>query len=170
MKKTNFDFPSISGRPLQKAAVSIVVAATLLLSGCAVHNAAVSSSGAPFYLTYDSKEVISDQSQVATITSTGGLEIDGVVVNSKNFRSANTGFAKKAIVVADVLPGEHSIKIRNANGTPVQMNAITYDFKAGRIYNVAVNLIKVVVEENTSADVAQKIAENRKNNVFEKKK
>jgi uncharacterized protein YceK len=153
---------------LKKVLVSL--AAILLLSGCAVHNAAVSGSGAPFYLVYDSEEVIRDQSQVATITSTNGLEIDGVVVNGKNFRSAHAGGVKGSIVVADILPGTHSVKVLYNNGTPLRMNAITYNFEAGKVYNIAIKIITAVVEENKSADVAQKIAENRRNNVFEKKK
>ncbi|MDR1763931.1 MAG: DUF1566 domain-containing protein [Dysgonamonadaceae bacterium] len=147
------------------------LAATLLLPGCGVHNAAVSSSSAPFFLAYDSEEVIRDQSQVATITSTIGLEIDGFRVSSKNFRSAHTGGLKGSVVVADVLPGVHSIKALNdPSGNPVRMSAITYDFEAGKIYTVGINLVHVFVEENTSPDVARKIAENRKNNEFENAK
>jgi hypothetical protein len=173
MKRTNLNFSAISERLLQKAAASIVVAAMLLLSGCVVHNAAISSSSAPFYLAYDLEEVIRDPSQVATITSTCGLEIDGVVVNSKNMRSANAGsFLKKQIVVADILPGEHKVKITNASdGSTVQMSdAIIYGFQAGQVYDMVVGLSRVSVKENTSEKVAQKIAENRKNNVFDKKK
>jgi hypothetical protein len=49
------------------------------------------------------------------------------------------------------------------------MAPITYNFEAGKIYDIAITFIKVVVKENTSANVAQKIAENRNNAVFEKK-
>jgi hypothetical protein len=150
--------------------LAAIAATMLLLSGCAVHNASVSSSKAPFYLAYDSEEVIRDQSKVATITSTGGLEIDGVEVIPKNMRSANYGGLKKQIVVADLLPGTHTVKItRNPSGGYVQMAPITYNFEAGKIYDIAITFIKVVVKENTSANVAQKIAENRNNAVFEKK-
>ncbi|GHU84557.1 hypothetical protein FACS189415_8020 [Bacteroidia bacterium] len=122
-------------------------------------------------MAYDSEEVIRDQSQVATITSTGGLEIDGVEVNGKNFRSAHTGGIKGNIVVADVLPGTHTVKLlRDPSGGAVRVNPITYNFEAGKVYDVAITLIMMGVKENKSADVIQKIADNRKNNVFEKEK
>ncbi|MDR0507552.1 MAG: hypothetical protein LBH32_12180 [Dysgonamonadaceae bacterium] len=144
---------------------------TVTLSGCAVHNAMVSGSNAPFYLAYDSEEVIRDQSQVATITSTGGLEIDSVEVNSKNFRSANSGWVKGNIVVADVLPGIHSVKLlRDPSGMAVRVNPVTFNFEAGKTYNIAITFMRMFVEENKSADVVKKIAENRRNNVFESKK
>lgn len=144
----------------------------LLLSGCATpHNFVVSGSGTPFYLAYNSEEVIRDQSKVATITSTNGLEIDGVNVEPKNMRSINYSFFKKQIVVADVLPGEHKVKVTADNsGNYIRMEPITYNFEAGRIYNIAIKLVSVFIEENTSQEVAQKIAANRNNAVFEKKK
>ena len=149
---------------------SIAVAAAMLLTGCAVHNAAISGAGAPFYLAYDSEEVIREQAKVATITSTGGLEINGVVVNANNMRASNSSFFKKQIVVADLLPGEYRIRItHDPSGNPVRMGAITYNFEAGRIYDVAIQILKVVVKENTNADVAKKIAENRNKAVFESK-
>jgi hypothetical protein len=170
MKKRNSEFSAMSGKMLQKAAVSILVTAMWLLSGCAVHNAAVSGSGAPFYLAYDSEKVIRNQSGVATITSTGGLEIDGVVVNSKNFRSSHTGGIKGSVVVADILPGTHSVRLLNdPTGTSVRVSPVKYNFEAGKIYNIAIKFVRMVVEENTSADVAQKIAANRNQSVFEKK-
>ncbi|MDR1557102.1 MAG: hypothetical protein LBS88_08745 [Tannerellaceae bacterium] len=49
MKKKNSEFAAMSGKMLQKAAVSILITAMWLLSGCAVHNAAISGSGVPFY-------------------------------------------------------------------------------------------------------------------------
>ncbi|MDR2969378.1 MAG: hypothetical protein LBV32_07220 [Tannerellaceae bacterium] len=151
------------------AGIALVAAMTTVAS-CAIHNAAVSRANAPFYLAYESEEVIRDQSKVATITSTGGLEIDGVVVTPKNMRAANTGFFKKQIVVADVLPGEHKVKITNdPSGNAVTMNAITFHFEAGRVYDIAAGVIQVFVKENTNPKVAAKIAENRHNNVFEKK-
>lgn len=146
------------------------IAAMIVLSGCAVHNAAVSSSNAPFYLAYDSEEVIRDQSKVATITSTNGLEIDGVWVTSKNMRSANANYAKQQIVVADVLPGEHKVRIDASVLGGIQRAAITHNFEAGRIYTMEQITAIVRVKENTSADVAQKIAENRNNAVFKEKK
>ena len=153
------------------AAIVACLAVTVMFSGCAVHNATVSGAGAPFYLAYDLEEIIRDQSKVATITSIVGLEINGVVVSPKTMRSANSSGVKKQIVVADVLPGEYRIRItHDPSGNPVTMPAITFNFEAGRIYEVAIHLIKVVVKENTSADVARKIAENRKNAIFERKK
>jgi hypothetical protein len=173
MKKVNFSIPATIGKLLQKVAESIVVVvvATLLLSGCALHNAIISSSSAPFYLVYDSDEVIRDQSQVATITSTGGLEIDGVVVNSKKFRSAHTSRIKSSVVVADILPGIHSVKVLyNPEGKPISVNPIIYNFEAGKIYDIALGIAYMFVKENTSASVAQKIATNRNKTVFETKK
>lgn len=159
----------MSGKMLRKAAG--VVAAALLLSGSSIHNAAISGSNVPLYLAYDSEEVLRDQSQVATITSTNGLEIDGVVVNSRNMRSTTAKSATKSVVVVDVLPGKHTVRLTNTQSLGVaQVSSVTYDFEAGRIYNVAIKLIKVVVEENTSTDVAQKIAAKRNNAVFEKEK
>ena len=171
MKRTNFNFPAISGKLLQKATGSIVVAAALLLSGCAVHNASVSAEGTPFYLAYDSEEIIRNQSQVATITSTLGLEIDGIEVNSKNMRSTTESKATKSVVVVDVLPGEHQVRLVNTQVQleAVQASPITYNFEAGHIYDVTVMMILVKVYENTSADVAQKIAVKRNNAVFERR-
>jgi len=57
-----------------KLGASIVIVVALLLLGYSPHNLAVSSSGAPFYLAYDSEEIIWDQSKVATITSTNSLK------------------------------------------------------------------------------------------------
>ena len=150
---------------------SIAVAAAMLLTGCAVHNAAISGAGAPFYLAYDSEEVIREQAKVATITSTGGLVINDVVVNANNMRAANSSVMKKQTVVADVFPGEYSIRItHDPSGNPVSMNAITYNFEAGSIYDVAIQIVKVVVKENSSPQVAQKIAARRKTETFEKQK
>jgi hypothetical protein len=176
MRKVNLKIFANSGKKPQKVAGSIIVviAAMLLFSGCAMHNASVSRSNAPFYLAYDSDEVIRDQLQVATITSTVGLKIDSVTVNAKNFRSAHSG-GIFTVVVADVLPGTHSVRIlNNPTGNPVRSNTITYNFEAGQVYNVAIKgfsfgavLVVAVVEPNTSAEVARKIAENRKNAEFE---
>ena len=171
MKKVNLKVSAQSGTVLRKAAGSIAVMAMLLLSGCAIHNAAVSSSSAPFYLAYDSEEVILDQSQVATLTSPCALEIDGVTVNAKNMRSAHTGGFKGTITVADVLPGEHAVKILNdSSGKPVTMDAMIYTFQAGEIYDIVPGLSSVSIRINTTEKVYQKIGENRRNNVFEKKK
>ena len=170
MKKRNLKVFVFCGTMLRKMAGSVVVIATLLLSGCAVHNAAISSSGAPFYLAYNSDDVIRDQSKVATITSTNGLEVDGINVSPKNMRSANSGFSKGSVVVVDVLPGQHTVKVYPPAGTIGTLPTLTYNFEAGKVYNVAIKIIKVAVEENTSADVVQKIATNRNNAVFEGKK
>ena len=156
-------------KKVKKIMGGIAVAAALLITGCAVHNAAVTSSNTPFYLAYDLEEVIRDQSQVATITSTYGLEIDGVSVNSKNMRSTNAGTATKSKVVVDVLPGEHKVKLTNTQSLGVrQVAPIIHKFEAGRIYNVTIKILPIV-EENRSADVAQKIAEKRNSAVFEKR-
>ena len=148
-----------------------IIGFVAILSGCLAHNAAVSGSGAPFYLAYDSDEIIRDQSKVATITSTIGLEINGVEVTPANMRSANASFFKKQIVVADVLPGEYKIKAtHDPSGNPIRMSEpIVYIFEAGRIYDVGIAIIKVFVKENSDTSVAQKIADNRKTAVFEKK-
>ena len=153
------------------AAIVACLAVTTMFSGCAAHNAAVSSAGAPFYLAYDSEEVIRDQAKVATITSTVGLEINGVTVNANNMRSANSSWAKKQIVVADVLPGKYQIRItHDPSGNPVRIVPITYNFEAGRIYDVSIQIIKAIVKENTSSDARRKIAENRNKAVFKSKK
>ena len=168
MKKVNLKVSAQSGTWLRKAAGSIAVAAMLLLSGCAVHNAAVSSSDTPFYLAYDSEEVMREQAQVATLTSTYGMEIDGVVVNSKNMRSTTASNATKSVVVVDVLPGEHKVRLTNTQSLGVsQVKPVTHNFEAGKVYNVTIKIL-LAIEENKSAEVAQKIAENRRNNVFEK--
>jgi len=159
------------GNEMKVYRLSIFIVIALLFSGCVVHNAVVSGSSAPFYLAYDAEEVIRDQSQVATLTSIIGLEIDGVVVNNKNLRSTFSGKLKKQIVVADVMPGTHTIKAtHDPNGAPIDMDAISYDFQAGRIYDVTMNLTFVKVVYNKSANVAQKISARRKTAVFEIKK
>lgn len=147
----------------------IAVAAALLMTGCTI-NSLVTGSNAPFYLAYNSEEVILDQSKVATITSTNGLEIDGVQVTPQNMRSANYSFLKQQIVVADVLPGTYKVKVTADNsGKPIQMEPITYNFEAGRIYRVSIGISRVFVEENNTSDAAQKIAKNRNNAVFKNK-
>ena len=156
-------------KKVKKIMGGIAIATALLITGCSVHNAVVTGANTPFYLAYDSEEVIRDQSQVATITTTYGLEIDGVAVNSKNMRSTTAGTATKSTVVVDVLPGEHKVKLTNLQNLGVrQVAPITHKFEAGRIYNVTVKILPVV-EENRSADVAQKIAEKRNSAVFEKR-
>ena len=172
MKKVILKVSALSGTMLRKAAGSIAVAAMLLLpSGCAIHNAAVSGSGAPFYLAYDSDEPFLDQAQLATLTSPCALEIDGVTVNAKNMRAANTGGFKGTVTVADVLPGTHAVKILNdSSGKPVKMDAMTYTFQAGTIYDIIPGLGNVSIRLNTSEKVYQKIGENRRNNVFKQKK
>jgi len=147
------------------------LATITILSNCGVNNAVISSSGAPFFLAYDSEDVILAPSEVATITSTTGLEIDGVKVDSKNFRSAHTRGFKGSVVVADILPGTHDVKVLNdPGGNPVRMDAITYDFEAGKVYNIIFKFLSIVIEENTSVEVANKIANNRMNNEFAAKK
>ena len=167
----------------RKAAASLVVATMLFLSGCAIgraiQNTAVSSPDALFCLAYDSEEVIRDQSKVATITSTYAMQIDGVHVTPENMRCTN----KNGALVVDVLPGEHKIALTapasHVAGTKAQGGGFygpgillptTQQFESGRIYNAFDMTIWTRVEENTSAEVAQKIAENRNNAVFEKKK
>ena len=165
MEKEQLRVSAFSGKILQKAGLGIAIAGMLILSGCATHNVPVSSAGTPFYLAYDSEEIIRDQSQVATLTSTYGLEIDGVVVNSKNMRSTTTSKTTKSVVVVDVMPGEHKVRLTNTQSLGVRMAPVAYNFEAGRVYNVTVKLLPVI-EVNKSAEVAQKIAENRKNAVF----
>jgi hypothetical protein len=46
-----------------------------------------------------------------------------------------------------------------------QTTPLTYNFEAGRIYNVTIKILPVI-KGNKSADVAQKIAENRNNTAF----
>lgn len=168
MKTSITKNPVGAKKRLQTGAGSLILA-VLLLSGCAVHNAAVSSAGTPFYLAYDSEEVIRDQSQVATLTSTYGLEIDGVKVTGKNMRSTTTSNASKSTVVVDVLPGQHKVRLTNMQSLGVtQATPLNYNFEAGRIYNVTIKILPVI-EENKSAEVAQKIAENRNNAVFQTK-
>ncbi|MDR0749361.1 MAG: hypothetical protein LBF62_07300 [Tannerellaceae bacterium] len=165
MKTSSTKAPVGAGKKAQTGIVSLILA-IMLLSGCAVHNAAVSSTGTPFYLAYDSEEIIRDQSQVATLTSTYGLEIDGVAVNSKNMRSTTTSNATKSTVVVDVQPGEHKVRLTNTQSLGVrQTTPLTHHFEAGRIYNVTIKILPVI-EENKSADVAQKIAKNRNSAAF----
>jgi hypothetical protein len=148
-----------------------LIAAITTVQGCAVHNAMVSGANAPFYLAYDQAEVILDQNRVATITSTGGLEIDGVEVTAKDMRAANIGFLKKQIVVADVLPGEHKVRITHTpDGKFVTAPVISYNFEAGKVYDIALMTNSMFVRENTNPNVAAKIAANRRNNVFESPK
>ena len=99
------------------ATLVIVVAAILMLSGCVstalkLHYSSVTQPTTAFFLAYDSEEIIRDQSNVATITSTGGLEINGVVVNSQNMRSANSNINNKrpSIIVVDVMPGTYKVR------------------------------------------------------------
>ena len=191
---------SVSG----KAARSIVVAIMLFLPGCAaMQNAGVSNVETPFYLAYDSQEVIRDQSKVATIIShtVAGVEaqetkIDGVAVTPEDMRSAaNRPGSLMGTVLVDVLPGEHQVQLilidRSMPPPPVplipktqhfQVQLIgrsmpsaplipkTQHFEAGRIYNANPITLWTHVEENTSTEVAQKIAENRNSAVFENKK
>jgi len=161
------------------AAIVACLAVTTMFSGCAVYNSQISSSSAPFYLAYDTDEIIRDQSKVATITSNLGLEINGVWVTPQNMRSANAGNGNKRVVVADVLPGEYKVRIdpKNIGAQTTSSNIgsgyntpITYNFEAGRIYNLEQITLVVRVKENTSPEVARKIAENRNNAVFESKK
>ena len=167
---------AVKSRKLKRVSVrkitgSIVVATTLLVSGCAIQNAAVSSENAPFYLGYDSEDVIREQAKVATITSSCGLVIDGVVVRPQRLRSANAAGRNSQIVVADVLPGKHEVTITNLpSGEQVNFTAVTFDFEAGRIYDVSSIVFKVVIKENKSKEVARKIAENRNKAVFESPK
>jgi len=179
----------------KKNLITIVASVSLIMFFvCGQVNA---QKGKPLYLAYDSEDVIRDQSQVATITSTCGLIIDGIVVSPKSMRSANTGFLKKQIVNADVLPGVHgvtvthtpsgeSLQTRTTTTTntnektgittttttvaPVQLKPITYNFEAGRIYVVEIHLLTIRIREVTKEKSIAKIAETRNNAVFENKK
>jgi hypothetical protein len=153
----------------------LAVAVAMLLSGCSLgrsmHNSMVSGKNAPFYLGYDDPEVIRDQAQVATITSTTGLIVDGVTASARTMRSANTGFMKRGIAVVDMLPGEHKVKvIVDPTGQPISMEPITHNFEAGVIYNISLMTNRVFIEENPDPKVAAKIAENRRNAEFEDKR
>ena len=154
----------------------MVVAGSLLLSGCSatslnnMYNKQIKSD-MPFFLAYDTEEVILDQAKVATITSFYGLDIDGVEVNDKTKRSANKAgaLANQGKMIVDVLPGEYKVKIVYYGQGRVKMEPITYTFEAGRIYDIVGAVDRVVIYENTDADVAQKIKINRTNAKFEKK-
>lgn len=159
----------------------IVVMVTMFVSSCAstglnMHSKQVTKPDTQFFLSYDSAVIILDQSKIATITSANGLEIDGVEVNPKNMRVANakTGFFQNNMtMIVDMLPGEHSVKILySPNGMKLSMNPIKLKFEAGHIYTIGNSSAftpTANVVENTSADVAKKIVENRNNAVFEKK-
>ena len=151
--------------------LSIFIVIALLLSGCGAHSM-VTAPNTPFYLAYDLEEVILDQSKLSTITSTNGLVIDGVVVSNKNMRSSNASSLKLFTkAVADVLPGEYNVKATHTNeGTAIQMESITYNFEAGRIYRIRVGISRVVVDDITNPEIVRKIALNRNNAVFEQKK
>ena len=150
--------------------LGVVFVLMFLFFGCASHNIPVTKQDAPFYLAYDSEEVIRDQSRVATLTSTYGLEIDGIEVTNKNMRSSYTGTKRPSVTVVDVLPGEYQVRLTQTQHLGVtQKNTITHKFEAGRIYNVTIKILPVV-EENKSEDVARKIAENRNKATFEQRK
>jgi len=161
---------------IRKIAVEMVVVGSLLLSGCAaslnnMYNKQIKADW-PFFLAYDTEEVIRDQSKVATIISFYGLNIDGVEVNHETKRSANakTGrFDNQAKMIVDVLPGEYKVKIVYYGEQRVTMESMAYTFEAGRIYDIMGAVSVATINENTSADVAQKISANRKNSVFGKK-
>lgn len=153
------------GKIPQKIVWCMVIA--IALTGCALQNAMVSGEGAPFYLAYNSEEIFRNQSEVATITSTCGLIIDGVEVNRKNMRSVNRSIT--TIAVADMLPGTHSVTVtNNPDGSPVNIPPITQYFEAGKVYNLTIVISGIIrVKENTSAESLKKIAINRKNAVFD---
>ena len=146
----------------------------VLLSGCD------SDHSPPFFLTYDSEEIIRDQSKVATVLSTVRLEFDGVEVNVPNMRSTYMGKynnKKHFIFIADVLPGEHTVTLLTV--PPV---SIKFYFEAGHIYRTIKTLEKPYFGlQKISLDEVQKgysvkwfggyrnIEEFRKNAVFEKK-
>ena len=139
-------------------ALIIVVAAILMLSSCSaglkMHYSSVTQSTTPFFLAYDSEEIIRDQSKVATITSSSGLEINGVIVNSQNMRSANSNINNRrpSKVVVDVMPGTYNVRVINLNQA-TQVGHITYTFEAGKIYAIGPVLTSVQISENDSDDV-----------------
>ena len=154
---------------LRKTATIFFVVFVLFISSCAsMHDSVISK--APFYLGYDSGEIIRNQSKVATITATNCLEINGVYVSSKNMRAAGSSILTTSIV--DLLPGEYKIKVTCDNsGKPIRMDdPLTYTFKAGHIYDVLIGINQVFIKENTSVGLAQKIAEKRDKAVFKNKK
>jgi len=113
----------------------VIVAIVLLLSGCADKEFTTSST--TFYLAYDSEEVIYNQSKIATITSANSFEVNGVLLTNEKMRSEYYYRIKKRIEIADTLPGEHRIRVTaDVSGNPVQMEPITYNFEAGRIYSI----------------------------------
>jgi hypothetical protein len=153
------------------------IVSIMLLSGCAKyyvkvvanHEKAVTKANTPFFLAYDAEEVILDQSKLATITSTYEMELNRVRVAPRNMRSANSGFFKSTAVV-DVLPGKHEIRLTILIGQNMFIaDAISCELEAGRVYHV-ITEPKIAVVENTNADVAKKIIQNRNNAVFEAKK
>jgi hypothetical protein len=73
-----------------------------------------------------------------------------------------------SITVSVPLPGEEKKSIFPLQEATL-LRILFRPIEAGRIYNVTIKILPVI-EVNNSAEVAQKIAENRKNTVFEIKK
>ena len=176
----------------RKNLITIVISVSLVMFFASEQ--ANAQKGIPFYLAYDSEDVIRDQSKVATITSTCGLIIDSIEVLPYNMRSANTGSSKKQIVNVDVLPGVHEVTIthdpsgfdrrlptttamignleqrrQSVTATPIELKYIPYDFKAGHVYVVEMHFTVIRIREITKEKAIAKIAETRNNAIFVKK-
>ena len=119
------------------------------------------------YLAYDSNEVIRDQSQVATIVSGEGLDIDDILVMPQNMRYTNYTPSRPNWVIADILPGKHNVKITQLiSGRTIIMTPIEYDFQAGRVYRMGIKFFKLVIEEHPSADFKKEISTLRSSAEF----
>ena len=163
--------------------IFVIITVLMMVPGCGsallgIHSNIITQPDSQFFLGYNEKDVIHDQSKLATITSIHGLEIDGVQVNPYNFRVSNakTGFLQNELkMVVDILPGEHKVTIlysTDLNGKlkRVILEPVTFYFEAGHFYIITINALgtMVTVMENNSAGLDKNISEKRINAVFEK--
>jgi hypothetical protein len=162
---------------VKKIATGITIfAAILLFMGCSSKFIArMTKPDTPFYLAYETEEIIRDPSKVATLITERGLAIDEVDVNPKNMRCANARSGTKYLsVVADVIPGTYKLAPRygaaDTQNAYLQYASKSFTLEAGRVYSVGEIFTVPVIKDVTTDDLVRKIAGNRNNAVFEKNK
>ena len=137
----------------------------LLFVGCAAPNP-------PLFIMYSGAEIIKEQSGVATIITSFGVDIDGKKPSAERHYKLS-GSTKEELWAFDVLPGEHVLKliykqpsayVSGSNKRLMvdyarQSVAITHNFEAGKVYWAA---IKINTDGNFSVILEDRPTDTKK--------
>lgn len=141
--------------------IALLTAITVIFTSWSV--SAQSSLKYTLYVAYDTEEIIREQSEVATILAGEGLEVDGVEATIKNMRYANHTPSRPRMVIVDVSPGIHKVRVLyHVSGGNIIMEPIEFNFEKGKIYRMGIKFFSMVIEEHPSTKVKGQIDMIRK--------